>query len=129
MRYYLSLAAVILAVTVTATFAADPPTPIAVAVPDRKVAVSYAREVADILDARCVGCHNGALSESKLNLEDVAGMLKGGKHGPAVVAGKADASLMFKMAAHRVEPVMPPREKKDQAPLTPEELGILKLWI
>ena len=40
-------------------------------------------------------------------------MLKGGKHGPAIVPGKADESLLFKMAAHRVEPVMPPKDKKD----------------
>src|SRR4051812_29664721 len=56
------------------------PTPIPVAVPDRKTPVSYAEEVADLLDARCVGCHSSALAESKLSLEDVAGMLKGGKH-------------------------------------------------
>ena len=46
-------------------------------------------------------------------------MLKGGKHGPAIVPGKADESLLFKMAAHRVEPVMPPKDKKEQKPLTP----------
>src|SRR5262249_8313044 len=38
-------------------------------------------------------------------------------------------SLLFQMAAHRVEPVMPPSSKKDLKPLTPDELGLLKLWI
>ena len=85
------------------------------AVPTRKEPVSYAKEVADILDAKCVGCHSGALAENKLNLEDVAGMLKGGKRGPAIVPGKADESLLFKMAAHRVEPVMPPKDKKTRS--------------
>ena len=47
------------------------------------------------------------------------GMLKGGKRGPALVPGKADESLLFRMAAHRVEPVMPPKDKKEQTPLTP----------
>jgi WD40 repeat protein len=129
MRNPLSLAAALLLSSTAAFAAPPPPTPIAVAAPDRKGPVSYAQEVADILDAKCVGCHSGALTESKLNIEDVAGMLKGGKHGPAIVAGKADDSLLFKMAAHRVEPVMPPKDKKGQTPLTPEELGILKLWI
>jgi WD40 repeat protein len=113
-------------------FAAAPPekpAPIAVAVPSRNEPVSYATEVADILDAKCTGCHNGGRAESKLNLEDVAGMLKGGKRGPALVAGKADQSLLFQLAAHRAEPAMPPTDKKDQAPLTPAELGLLKLWI
>src|SRR4051794_7293299 len=122
----LGLSAALL-MTATATFAAPPTTPIAVVVPDRKGPVSYAREVADILGAKCVGCHSGARTEGKLDLEDVAGMLKGGKRGPAIVAGKADESLLFKLAAHRDEPVMPPRARKEQAPLTPEELGLLKL--
>ena len=62
-------------------------------------------------------------------MEDVAGLLKGGKHGPALKPGVSDDSLLFRMAAHRVEPAMPPLAKKDQKPLTPEELGLLKLWI
>ncbi len=109
--------------------AADPPTPIAVAVPNRDKPVSYVSEVSDVFDAKCVGCHNAAKAGGKLLMEDVAGLLKGGKHGPAIRPGQAEDSLLFKMAAHRVEPVMPPADKKDQAPLTPEELGLLKLWI
>lgn len=108
---------------------ADEPRPIAVSVPSRDQPVSYAREVSEILDAKCVGCHNAALTEGKLLMEGVPALLKGGKHGPAIVPGKSDESLLFKMGAHRVEPIMPPKEKKDQAPLTPEELGLLKLWI
>src|SRR5438105_1698266 len=46
------------------------PEPIAVSVPGRTEPVSYAREVADIFDAKCVGCHSGALAENKLILED-----------------------------------------------------------
>src|SRR4051794_25798962 len=105
------------------------PSPIQVAVPTRKEPVSYAGEVADILDAKCVGCHSSVLAENKLSLEDVASMLKGGKRGPAVLPGKSDDSLIFQMAAHRVEPVMPPKDKKDAKSLTPEELGLIKLWI
>jgi len=107
----------------------DTPQPIAVIVPTRDKPVSYAREVSEILDAKCVGCHGATLAEGKLKMEDLAGLLKGGKHGPALKPGVSDESLLFKMAAHRVEPVMPPVEKKDLKPLTPEELGLLKLWI
>jgi len=114
---------------IATTAIADDPIPIAVAMPVRDKPVSYAREVSDLLDARCAGCHSSALAEGKLVMEDVAGMLKGGKHGPAIVAGKSDESLLFRMAAHRVNPVMPPADKKEVKPLTPEELGVLKLWI
>ncbi len=111
--------------------AADPPppTPIAVMEVVRKEPLSYVKDVADVLGAKCVGCHSDVLTESKLNLEDVASMLKGGKRGPALRPGKADDSLLFQMAAHRVEPVMPPRAKKEAKALTPEELGLIRSWI
>lgn len=123
MRHALGLAALLL-------IAADaPPTPIPVSVPTRKEPVSYAKEVADVLEAKCTGCHSSALAEGKLNLEEVSGMLKGGKRGASVVPGKADESPLFQMASHRVNPVMPPDKKKDAKPLTSEELGLIKLWI
>lgn len=105
------------------------PRSIDVKIPARKEPVSYAREIDEILQNKCAGCHGSVLAENRLNLETVAGILKGGKRGPSVVSGKADASLLFRMAAHRVEPVMPPKDKPVNKPLTPEELGLLKLWI
>jgi len=91
--------------------------------------VSFSREVIEILDAKCTGCHNDALAENKLKMESVEQMLKGGKSGPALVAGKADDSLMFRMGSHRLEPVMPPKDKKDLKPWTSEEAALIKLWI
>ncbi len=35
-------------------------------------------------------------------------MLKGGDEGPAIVPGKSAESLVLKVAAHQVEPMMPP---------------------
>lgn len=110
------------------TLAGDP-RPLEVAVPTRSEPVSYAREVADVLGEKCLGCHSSALAENGLSMEDVAAMKRGGKRGPAIVPGKADESLLFRMAAHRVAPVMPPEGKKAAHPLTRDELGLLKLWI
>ena len=70
--------------------------------PERGEKVSYSLQIAELLENKCTGCHGSVLAEKRLNLESVAGMLKGGKRGPAIVPGKADESLMFKMAAHRV---------------------------
>jgi WD40 repeat protein len=109
--------------------ATPPPKPIEVKVPSRKEPVSYTKEIAEILENKCVDCHGAILAEHRLNLESTTGMRKGGKHGPALVPGKADDSLMFKLAAHRMEPIMPPRDKPANKPLTPEELGLLKSWI
>ena len=103
--------------------------PILVEEPNRREKVSYSREIAELLENKCTGCHGSVLAEKGLNLESVAGMLKGGKRGPAIVRGKADSSLMFKMAAHRVSPVMPPQDKPANKPMTSLELGLLQRWI
>ena len=74
--------------------------PIEVKVSTRKEPVSYSREIAEIIEDKCTGCHGSVLAEKGLYLESVAGMMKGGKRGPSIVRGKADLSLLFKLAAH-----------------------------
>ena len=87
------------------------------------------KEIVELIEDKCTACHGSVLAEKGLNLESVAAMLKGGKRGPAIVRGKADESLMFKMAAHRVEPVMPPKDKPANKAMTSLELGLLQMWI
>jgi WD40 repeat protein len=53
-------------------------------------------------------------------------LLKGGKHGRPIVAGKSAESLLVKLAGKTQRPHMPP---KNEDPLTPEELALIKLWI
>ncbi|MDX1962181.1 MAG: c-type cytochrome domain-containing protein [Pirellulales bacterium] len=117
------LACSILTIPQPATAAID------VAAVQRDKPVEYA-EVAKILRQNCLACHSGSNAEASLILESPAAMLKGGDSGPAIVAKNSGASLLFKLAAHQDEPVMPPADNKVNARnLTPEELGILKLWI
>src|SRR4051812_36398166 len=47
--------------------------------------VDFTKDVQPILDDKCVACHNVAIAESRLILEDVPSILKGGKRGPAVM--------------------------------------------
>lgn len=92
--------------------------------------VDFDKDIYPILEFNCIACHNVAVPESKLNLEDLAGILKGGKRGPAIVAKDPDKSLLFQVAARGKQPVMPPIPNKvDAAVLTPKELGLLKQWI
>ncbi|HYF01571.1 MAG TPA: c-type cytochrome domain-containing protein, partial [Planctomycetota bacterium] len=101
-----------------------------VELPDLKRAVDFAQDVQPILKSACLACHNAKDASGDLILETIPQMLKGGETGPAVVPGKADESLLLKTAAHRVKPFMPPPKNKIGAkPLTPRELGLLKLWI
>ncbi|MBI3861348.1 MAG: hypothetical protein HY290_05585, partial [Planctomycetia bacterium] len=92
--------------------------------------VDFDRDVYPILDAKCVACHNVAINENGLNLEDVKSVLKGGKRGPSVVAKDPDKSLLYKLISRGMQPAMPPLPNKVEATaLTPQELGIIRQWI
>ena len=92
--------------------------------------VEFEKDIQPILDEKCVACHNVAIAESKLILEDVPAILKGGKRGPAVVAKDPEKSLMYRVAARAIDPVMPPLPNKvSAAAFTPQELGLLRKWI
>ena len=92
--------------------------------------VDFEKDIYPILDANCIACHNLAIAESKLNLEEVASILKGGKRGPGVVAKDPEKSLLYQVASRGKQPVMPPIPNKVEASaLTPKELGILRQWI
>jgi WD40 repeat protein len=90
----------------------------------------FEADLMPILEKLCLGCHSSALAEGGLSLEEPAALRAGGKTGPAVVAGKPDESLIYLLAAHRREPVMPPAAKGKKAEaMTPDELDVLRNWI
>jgi WD40 repeat protein len=104
--------------------------PIKIEVPKRDKPVTFG-EVKAVLNKSCTACHSASKKESGLSLETRETILKGGtNHGPAVVAGKSDKSPLLVFASHQDEPLMPPPDNKVNAkPLTPAELGLIKLWI
>src|SRR5204863_1384438 len=78
----------------------------------------------------CLACHNQTTVKGDLILETPDTILKGGESGPAVVRGKSTESLLLQLASHQKRPMMPPKDNKVAAvELTPEELGLVKLWI
>ncbi len=92
--------------------------------------VDFQKDIVPILDSKCIACHNVAIAESRLNLEDVPNILKGGKRGPSVIPKDPEKSLMFQVACRAAEPAMPPLPNKvSAAAFTPQELGLLKQWI
>lgn len=96
----------------------------------RTDAVSFQQEILPILQRSCLACHSVAERQGELVLESPQAMLKGGDSGPAVVPGRAEESLMFQVAAHLEEPIMPPAGNDVNAPnFSSNELGLLKLWI
>lgn len=104
--------------------------PIPIAKMKRKSPVDFGREILPVLSQNCLACHNKTKAKADLNLETPADMIKGGESGKAIVPKHGADSLLVKVAAHQKKPVMPPRDNKvNAASFTPEELGLLKLWI
>jgi len=93
---------------------------------DHAEPVSYEKEIEPILANKCFVCHSGKELNGKLDLSAYEKLIKGGKHGPPIVAGKSAESYLYKLASRQMKPTMPP---KDETPLTPNELALVKLWI
>ncbi len=86
-------------------------------------------QVVPILLLRCAVCHGARKQEGELDLRSRASMLRGGKSGPALVAGNPGESLMLKRI-HAEE--MPPRKRLIEAmvkPMEPDEIQTLSRWI
>lgn len=91
-------------------------------------AVVFEDLVKPILENKCMACHKEGKIKGELRMDQLAGLQKGGKTGPFLVAGNPDESL-FLQRIHlplENEEHMPPKNK---AQLTEEEIEILKLWV
>ncbi len=96
----------------------------------RDAPVDFAKEIHPLLKRSCLACHNTTKSKAGLNLESPQTILKGGDSGPAAAAGKGAESLLLRSASHQEEAAMPPPGNKVNAPdFSPDELGLLQLWI
>ncbi len=93
---------------------------------DRKDPVVYEKEIEPIFANKCFVCHSGKELNGKLDLSSYEKLMKGGKKGPPIAAGKAAESYLYKLVSRQMKPIMPP---KDETPLTSQELSLVKLWI
>src|SRR5437762_10742295 len=104
--------------------------PIAIAEVKHDGEVDFEKEILPIFRRNCLACHSATEAQSDLVLESPQTILKGGAEGPAVVAGKGSESRLIKLASKQKEPFMPPPDNDVKAkPLTPQDLGLIKLWI
>ena len=103
--------------------------------------VDFTRDIKPILNQSCVRCHradpkNPRGPAAKLRLDDKAAAMKGGKHGAAIVRGKADESLLYKLLAGPVtidnkEVAAMPKAMRNQPfkPLAKDKIDLIKQWI
>jgi len=93
---------------------------------DQEAALGFARDVQPLLEKHCGRCHGADKDRASLRLHTRDAMLAGGESGPVIVPGKSSASLLFQ----RVTSLDPKaRMPADGAPLTREQIALLKKWI
>ena len=82
---------------------------------------AFDSRIAPILARRCLDCHSGSDPKGKLDLSTRSAAMRGGKGGPAIIAGKPDDSPVWERIA---ADEMPP-----DAPLPEAERLALRDWI
>lgn len=95
---------------------------------DRKSPIGE-RDVTAILGAKCWVCHGRREKMGGLDLRTHESMVRGGKSGPAVVAGKPDESLLVKRIAAQEMPPPKLQEQYSVRGLTDDELAKVRQWI
>jgi hypothetical protein len=86
----------------------------------------FEKKVRPLMIERCLDCHTGDEPESGLSMDSLAGLLKGGLRGPAIVIGKPEESLLIRALRHG-EILKMPAKKKLPTPLIADVAAWIKM--
>src|SRR5262245_55394193 len=87
----------------------------------------FAKDIQPIFQQNCVKCHGPEKQKGKLRLDSRDAALKGGKAGPAFVAGDAGKSEMVRrISLPKTDDDFMPSEGE---PLAKEKIDLIKSWI
>jgi hypothetical protein len=85
----------------------------------------FETKVRPVLAGACFKCHGGEKVRGGLRIDSRAALLRGGDHGPAVVPGDPDNSLLIQAVRHAREDVkMPPGKRLPDA-----AVEVLAAWV
>lgn len=89
----------------------------------------FVKDIAPILEASCVKCHNETKAKGKLRMDTKEMALKGGKDAKLIVPGKPDESALIKvlLVDAKDDDAMPPDGKAPRPDAA--KIEILKKWI
>ena len=89
--------------------------------------VDFAKDIQPILQQNCFKCHGAEKQKGKLRLDSRAAALKGGKGGPAIVAGDtAKSDLFHRIGLPKSDDDFMPAEGE---PLPKAQLELIAKWI
>jgi mono/diheme cytochrome c family protein len=94
--------------------------------------VTYAADIKPIFDKSCARCHGAERPKARLRLDSLEGALKGSKDGKVILPGNSAGSILVHSAGHVGDPeafMPPPNNKAKIAPLTDEQVGLIRAWI
>ena len=86
----------------------------------------FKRDIAPILQHACAQCHAVNTAMGRLRLVEEADLLRGGASGPAIVPGHSGDSLLVKRLLGLNDL---PRMPMGGAPLSSEQIGLIRSWI
>lgn len=94
--------------------------------PSREQEAFFESKIRPLLVQYCYDCHgpDSGKGEADLRLDSLEGFVKGGKSGPALVAGQPSQSLVMLAVKHDGAVAMPPKKK-----LAHQEIDLLAKWI
>ena len=106
------------------------PKPVAAqTVPDAGSVAFYQQKVKPIFEANCYRCHAGLNHRGALQIDTLAGMMKGGRDGAVLVPGHPEQSLLIKLIRHEGPPddpmPMPPKADK----LSDADIATVTAWV
>lgn len=89
--------------------------------------VDFTKQIFPILEQQCFKCHGAEKQKGKLRLDSREAALKGGKGGPALVAGdSAKSDLFHRVTLPKSDDDFMPAEGE---PLPKAQLDLIKKWI
>ncbi|MEC9095486.1 MAG: c-type cytochrome domain-containing protein, partial [Planctomycetota bacterium] len=105
-----SLCSLIVLITTAFSYAAENPT--------------FEKDIAPILQNKCISCHNASTQKGELDLSTPFGLFKGGESQSTLVSGDLEASYLYELVHSEM---MPPDGEGE--PLTEEEVHTIGTWI
>lgn len=91
--------------------------------------ISYKKNVFPIIKKYCLPCHaEEEMNPSGLHLDSYEDMMEGGKHGPPIIGGNADSSLVINKISS-APPFGDPMPVRRKTPFPADTLKIIKKWI
>jgi hypothetical protein len=87
--------------------------------------VDFQQQIQPIIAKHCLECHSQDRRRGGLSLASYGDALEGGKNGPVIRPANGAGSPLIHRLTGAAEPQMP----KDEPPLAPAEIALIKRWI